>query len=147
MSKAPGSVDTYDGSGDWFKVYETGLCGSNPGSDGNWCSWQKDRLEFTIPENIPAGEYLVRAEHIGLHEAFQGRAQFYMECAQLKIEGSGIGTPQPLVQVSIVREIRFPRFGVKVFWCSGMREWRNLLTIVFVVDPWSLQGQRPRYPV
>lgn len=122
MSKAPGSVDTYDGSGDWFKVYETGLCGSNPGSDGNWCSWQKDRLEFTIPENIPAGEYLVRAEHIGLHEAFQGRAQFYMECAQLKIEGSGTGTPQPLVQVSIVREIRFPRFGVEVFWCSGMRE-------------------------
>ena len=100
MSKAPDSAATYDGSGDWFKAYETGLCGNSPGSDNNWCSWQKDRLEFTIPEKTPPGEYLVRAEHIGLHEAFQGRAQFYMECAQLKIEGPGGGDPKPLVKVS-----------------------------------------------
>jgi hypothetical protein len=81
MSKAPESgVATYDGSGDWFKVYEVGLCNANsPGNDGSWCSYQKDRLEFTIPTQIPAGEYLVRVEHIGLHEAFKDRAQFYME--------------------------------------------------------------------
>ncbi|KAI0009485.1 glycoside hydrolase family 61 protein [Xylariaceae sp. FL0662B] len=101
MSKAPESgVASYDGSGDWFKVYETGLCNpATPGNDASWCSWQKDRLEFTIPVETPPGEYLVRAEHIGLHEAFKDHAQFYMECAQLKIEGTGTGTPAPLVQI------------------------------------------------
>jgi hypothetical protein len=100
MSKAPGSVNSYDGSGDWFKVYETGLCGSKrPNIDGDWCTWQKDRIEFTIPQRIPPGEYLVRVEHIGIHESHVSRAQFYMECAQLKIEGSGGGSPGPLVKI------------------------------------------------
>ncbi|KAK8068471.1 hypothetical protein PG996_007583 [Apiospora saccharicola] len=99
MSKAPGSVASYDGSGDWFKAYETGLCKGNAASDGNWCSWQKDRLEFTIPAKTPPGEYLVRVEHIGLHEAHAGKAQFYMECAQLKIEGPGGGSPAPLAKI------------------------------------------------
>jgi len=99
MSKAPALAKDYDGSGDWFKVYEIGLCGTNPGSDGQWCSYNKDRIEFTIPEKIPPGEYLVRVEHIGLHEAFKGRAQFYMECTQLNIKGPGGGTPSPLVKI------------------------------------------------
>lgn len=99
MSKANGSVADYDGSGDWFKAWETGLCGRNPGQDSSWCSWQKDRLEFTVPEKIPPGEYLVRVEHIGLHEGHRGRAQFYIQCYQLKIDGPGGGTPGPLVKI------------------------------------------------
>jgi hypothetical protein len=99
MSKAPGSVNTYDGSGDWFKVYETGLCRGGGNVDGNWCSYNKDRLEFTIPQKTPPGEYLVRVEHIGLHEGHKNRAQFYIECAQLKIEGPGGGNPSPLVKI------------------------------------------------
>ncbi|GKT89513.1 cellulose-growth-specific protein [Colletotrichum tofieldiae] len=95
MSKAPGDLNSYDGSGDWFKVYETGLCGNNPSVDTNWCSWQKDRIEFTHPP----GNYLVRVEHIGIHESHVGKAQFYMECAHLKITGSGGGTPGPLVRI------------------------------------------------
>ncbi|GKT52526.1 polysaccharide monooxygenase Cel61a [Colletotrichum spaethianum] len=85
MSKVSGSLNGYDGSGDWFKVYETGLCG--------------DRIEFTIPNRIPPGDYLVRVEHIGLHEAHVGKAQFHMECAHLKITGSGGGAPGPLVKI------------------------------------------------
>ncbi|KAK0625068.1 glycoside hydrolase, partial [Bombardia bombarda] len=101
MSRAPdaGGVATYDGSGDWFKVYETGLCKGNAASDGNWCSYNKDRLEFTIPPKTPPGEYLVRVEHIGLHEGHKAKAQFYIECAQLKINGTGGGTPAPLVKI------------------------------------------------
>ena len=53
------------------------MCKGSPGQDGNWCLWQKDRIEVTVPGNIPPGEYLVRVEHIGLHEAEKGRAQFY----------------------------------------------------------------------
>ncbi|EAQ85642.1 hypothetical protein CHGG_06895 [Chaetomium globosum CBS 148.51] len=99
MSLAPNGVANYDGSGDWFKVYETGLCRGNAASDGNWCSYNKDRLEFVIPPKTPPGEYLVRVEHIGLHEGFKNRAQFYMECAQLKITGPGGGTPGPLAKI------------------------------------------------
>ncbi|GAB1321097.1 Cellulose-growth-specific protein [Madurella fahalii] len=99
MSKAPNDVASYDGSGDWFKVYETGLCNGNAANDRNWCSYGKDRLEFTIPPKTPPGEYLVRIEHIGLHEGHRNRAQFYITCAQLKINGPGGGTPGPLVKI------------------------------------------------
>jgi len=95
ISKAPGSVASYDGSGDWVKVMESGLCQNNPGQDTAWCNWQKDRLEWTIQKSIPAGEYLVRVEHIGLHEGHVGKAQFYIECFQLKIESSGTGSLTP----------------------------------------------------
>ena len=99
MSKAPGSVADYDGSGDWFKAWEKGLCSGSPGQDGAWCLWQKDRIEFTVPKNVPPGEYLVRVEHIGLHEGHVGKAQFYIECYQLKIEGPGGGNPSPLFKI------------------------------------------------
>jgi hypothetical protein len=59
MSKAPGDVASYDGSGDWFKAYENGYSGS-ASVDKSWGTWQKDRIEFTIPADIPNGEYLVR---------------------------------------------------------------------------------------
>ncbi|KAF2743548.1 lytic polysaccharide monooxygenase [Sporormia fimetaria CBS 119925] len=100
ISKAPGAVKDYDGSGEWVKVMENGLCNpSAPGQDTSWCNWQKDRLEWTIQQKIPPGEYLVRVEHIGLHEGHVGRAQFYIECYQLKIEGNGGGNPQPKVRI------------------------------------------------
>lgn len=101
MSMAPNGTlaKDYDGSGDWFKAYEIGLCGSNPGQDGNWCTWQKDRIEYTIPPKTPPGEYLVRVEHIGLHEGHKNKAQFYMECTQLRISGDGGGAPSPLVKI------------------------------------------------
>jgi len=35
MSKAPNGVANYDGSGDWFKVYETGLSRGNAAVDSN----------------------------------------------------------------------------------------------------------------
>ncbi|KAF2024284.1 hypothetical protein EK21DRAFT_104770 [Setomelanomma holmii] len=85
ISKAPGAVRDYDGSGDWVKAMASGL--NNPSSPG------------TIQQNIPAGEYLVRVEHIGLHEVHVGKAQFYIECYQLKIESSGTGKPGPTVKI------------------------------------------------
>ncbi|EFQ36423.1 fungal cellulose binding domain-containing protein [Colletotrichum graminicola] len=99
MSKAPGDLNSYDGSGDWFKVFESGLCGSNPSVDTDWCTWQKDRIEFTLPAATPPGDYLVRVEHIAIHEGHVGKAQFYMECAHIKVTGNGAGTPGPLVKI------------------------------------------------
>ncbi|TLS28025.1 hypothetical protein PpBr36_02027 [Pyricularia pennisetigena] len=99
MSKAPDLVSNYDGSGNWFKAAEMGLCGGRANEDTAWCTWQKDRIEFTIPQRTPPGEYLVRVEHLAIHESHAGKGQFYMECAQFKVEGSGGGTPGPLVKI------------------------------------------------
>ncbi|KAK6433505.1 hypothetical protein LTR95_010316 [Oleoguttula sp. CCFEE 5521] len=100
MSKATGGdVASYGGEGDWFKVFESGIVSGDGTTDTDWASWQKDRIEFTIPEDTPSGEYLVRPEHIGLHKAHVGKAQFYMECAQLRVSGGGSGSPSPLVKI------------------------------------------------
>ncbi|KAF2671583.1 hypothetical protein BT63DRAFT_467679 [Microthyrium microscopicum] len=99
MSKAPGNASTYDGSGDWFKIFEAGVCGSNPHNDGDWCTWYKPMIEATIPLSTPPGDYLVRPEQIGLHQAQDGKAQFYMECAQIRVTGTGGGKPGPTVKI------------------------------------------------
>ncbi|KAM5345100.1 hypothetical protein ACJ41O_010962 [Fusarium nematophilum] len=99
MSKAPGDVTSYAGDGDWFKIHEEGLCDSSDIKSTSWCTWDKDRISFTVPADTPAGEYLVRAEHIGLHGAHNGEAEFYYACAQVKVTGSGSGTPSPTVKI------------------------------------------------
>lgn len=67
MSKAPtGDVKSYDGSGDWFKIGETGVCNeSGDFTKDAWCTYDKNTLTATIPKDTPSGEYLMRFEHIG----------------------------------------------------------------------------------
>ncbi|GKT42933.1 uncharacterized protein ColSpa_03114 [Colletotrichum spaethianum] len=67
MSKAPSTAKTYEGDGDWFKVYE----------ENAWCTSDKDIIEFTVPKDTPDGEYLVRVEHIPVHGTHVGQAEFY----------------------------------------------------------------------
>ncbi|GAQ03201.1 probable endo-beta-1,4-glucanase D [Aspergillus lentulus] len=101
MSKAPGDVKSYDGSGDWFKVHQEGLCADTSKGivDEDWCTWGKDTASFKIPEDLPAGQYLVRVEHIGLHRGFSGNSEFYFTCAQIEVTGSGSGSPSPVVKI------------------------------------------------
>ncbi|KAK7189328.1 endoglucanase II [Paraphaeosphaeria sporulosa] len=78
--------DAGPGSG-WFKIAEDGLDSSG--------KWGVDRLianggvqTITIPQCIAPGQYLLRGELIALHGASSsGGAQFYMECAQINIQG------------------------------------------------------------
>ncbi|KAI4852836.1 hypothetical protein E4T45_04557 [Aureobasidium sp. EXF-8846] len=97
LSKAPGSVKSYDGSGDWFKVQQDLLCKSGNAQalkNDAWCIWKKNNIEFTVPNNIPDGEYLVRSEHIAIHGAHDKQAEFYYSCAQIKVQG-GKGNSVP----------------------------------------------------
>lgn len=78
MSKAPTTAQAYEGDGDWFKIFEESTC--NPSGDFGkdaWCTWDKDNVSFQIPAGTPDGEYLIRAEHIGVHGAHDGQAEFY----------------------------------------------------------------------
>ncbi|KAF5010834.1 hypothetical protein FDECE_3007 [Fusarium decemcellulare] len=104
MSKAPEGTEASDylGDGDWFKVYE--LSTSKITDEGlQWATYVNNQgihnFTFTLPDELPSGTYLMRAEHVGLHGAgSKGGAQFYIGCAQLTVEGSGTGKPSPVVQ-------------------------------------------------
>lgn len=69
MSRAPNdNVKAYDGSGDWFKIFQEGVCSSSGDFTTNaWCTWDRNWIAATVPKNTPSGEYLMRFEHIGVH--------------------------------------------------------------------------------
>lgn len=91
-----------DGSAPWFKIYENSWNKNPAGSVGDDDFWgTKDMndccglIVVTIPEDIPAGDYLLRAEVVALHTAGgAGGAQFYMTCYQITVEGGGSASPE-----------------------------------------------------
>ncbi|KAF1949012.1 hypothetical protein CC80DRAFT_581957 [Byssothecium circinans] len=95
----PDTAAEYDGSGDWTKIYSGTT--SNISSAG--LKWSTDAISsfvFDLPAELPAGEYLVRAEGLALHSAGSaGGAQWYIACAQVKVTGSGSGTLSPSVKI------------------------------------------------
>ncbi|KAF1996382.1 lytic polysaccharide monooxygenase [Amniculicola lignicola CBS 123094] len=104
MAKAPDSanLNTWEASGNvWFKAAKIDAV-QGPGGLGSgestWPAYKKATVEFTIPKNVPSGNYLVRVESIALHQASSaGGAQIYLSCAQVQVTGGGNGTPGPLV--------------------------------------------------
>ncbi|KAH7029882.1 fungal cellulose binding domain-containing protein [Microdochium trichocladiopsis] len=100
MSRAPNdNVKAYDGSGDWFKIKQEGVCNSGGDFTTNaWCTWDRNYLTAVIPKDVPSGEYLVRFEHIGVHRSHVNQPEHYTSCVQVKVQGGGSGTPGPLVK-------------------------------------------------
>jgi hypothetical protein len=99
MAKVPSgkTAATFDGSGAvWFKVYSQGATFSS--GQMTFASSGKTQVTFPIPKSLPSGEYLLRVEHIALHSAGStGGAQFYISCAQIKVENGGSGSPGPMI--------------------------------------------------
>lgn len=120
MSKAAsGTAQDYDGSGDWFKVYS--LTTSSITDEGlQWATYVDGGISnftFALPADLAAGEYLMRAEHIALHGAgSEGGAQFYMGCAQLKVEGSGTSTPTDVVSIPGVYTGTEPGILINIYY-------------------------------
>ncbi|KAH6675255.1 glycosyl hydrolase family 61-domain-containing protein [Plectosphaerella plurivora] len=90
---------TGDGTGAiWTKIAEDGYDGT---------SWAVDKLiankglaDFTLPESLAAGQYLIRQEIIAHHESdasFAANpargAQFYPSCVQVEVTGGGSAVP------------------------------------------------------
>ncbi|KAF6750394.1 glycoside hydrolase family 61 protein [Ephemerocybe angulata] len=78
----------------WFKIDQQ----AKKPDGGDW--YQADLMQggkgtASIPSNIAPGNYLMRHEIIALHLGqSMGGAEFYPSCSQLKIGGSGTGTPK-----------------------------------------------------
>lgn len=100
MSKVEDAA-TADGSSEFFKIYENTwkkAPGSTQGDNDYWgtkdMNYNCGKLDFTIPEDIAPGDYLLRAEAIALHAASSsGGAQHYVTCYQLTVTGDGTATP------------------------------------------------------
>jgi hypothetical protein len=96
MYPCPNGFSSCDGKGEnWFKIDELGYYGSDGklGSE-DWGTGEVLRkLEWSskIPESLKAGDYLIRHELLALHQA--NTPQFYPECAQLSVTGSGSASP------------------------------------------------------
>ncbi|EMD35431.1 glycoside hydrolase family 61 protein [Gelatoporia subvermispora B] len=83
-------------SSTWFKIWEDPPVFENGALV--FPSQTIDEITFTIPKNLPSGQYLLRGEQIALHVAESyGGAQFYIGCAQLNVVDGGDGTPGPTV--------------------------------------------------
>jgi hypothetical protein len=89
-----GAFASCDGSGaNWFKIDGVGLVSGTVGN-GQWGpGLVMDTLAWTttIPANLKAGNYLIRHELMAIHQA--NTPQFYPECGQLQVTGSGTAVP------------------------------------------------------
>jgi len=110
LYKCAGAFASCDGSGaGWFKIDEAGFKGDGVKVflDGEKPSgWEIAKLvgggkewSSTIPAGLAAGNYLLRHELIALHQA--NAPQFYPECAQLVISGSGTAIPDASFKAAI----------------------------------------------
>ncbi|KAF6810794.1 glycoside hydrolase family 61 protein [Colletotrichum sojae] len=85
----------------WFKIDQMGLWGNNLNSE-NWGTaivLKQLKWSSKIPRNLKPGNYLIRHELLALHQAHT--PQFYAECAQIVVEGSGTAQPPSSVLKSI----------------------------------------------
>ncbi|GLB44354.1 putative glycoside hydrolase family 61 protein [Lyophyllum shimeji] len=126
LGKAPDTAASWDGSGaNWFKIAEWGAK-YNP---FGFTDVGMNQLTTTIPKDTPSGEYLVRAEQIGLHVI---PPESFMSCAQIKIVNGGSGNP---MKVSIPGYIKESDSSVNVniyppdtptsYTCPGPAVWRG----------------------
>jgi len=98
LSKVPEGQDvtTYDGSGEWVKIYTLGLdiipTNNNP---VHWLAYNYQKLTgrvvFNIPAQTPAGQYLLRVDLVNTGLKYdnsdsQVPAQLYPGCAQILVE-------------------------------------------------------------
>nr|CCA94930.1 putative glycoside hydrolase family 61 [uncultured eukaryote] len=102
MYKCAGAFTSCDGSGaGWFKIDQMGMT-APPLTGTNWgTAVVFATLKWTsrIPATLAPGNYLIRHELLALHQA--DTPQFYAECAQLAVTGSGTATPSGSYLASI----------------------------------------------
>ncbi|KAK0662085.1 glycosyl hydrolase family 61-domain-containing protein, partial [Cercophora samala] len=102
----------------WFKVAEQGLNNGvwavdNMISNGGW-------HYFDMPSCVAPGHYLMRVELLALHSAsVRGAAQFYMECAQIEVTGSGTNTGSNFVSFPGAYTADHPGILVSIYDLQG----------------------------
>lgn len=77
----------------WTKIAEAGVVSGPANTEGVWAT---DKLRenggvnsATIPFSIAPGKYVLRNELIALHRAHLSEPEFYMQCGNIEVTGSG----------------------------------------------------------
>ncbi|KAH6850774.1 glycosyl hydrolase family 61-domain-containing protein [Chaetomium sp. MPI-CAGE-AT-0009] len=98
----------------WFKIAHRGV------NNGVWAvdemisnnGWHY----FDVPSCVAPGQYLMRVELLALHSASApGGAQFYMECAQVEITGSGTNSGSNFVSFPGAYPANHPGIVVSIY--------------------------------
>ncbi|KAK0611230.1 glycosyl hydrolase family 61-domain-containing protein [Immersiella caudata] len=118
LAKANNAASTGTSGLRWFKIAEAGLNGRTWAVDtmianGGW-------HYFDMPTCVAPGDYLLRVELLALHSAsaYQG-AQFYMECAQIRVTGSGTNTGSDTVSFPGAYAQNHPGIQLNIYDASG----------------------------
>ncbi|KAI1129151.1 glycoside hydrolase family 61 protein [Nemania abortiva] len=110
MSKAPTTAAEYDGSGDWFKIYDWG-----PKFGGGQAQWtMTGSYSGTIPKCIPDGEYLLRIQSLAIHNP-GATPQWYISCGQVSVSGGGTTTPSPTVKIPGAFKATDPGYTANIY--------------------------------
>ncbi|KAI0107142.1 glycoside hydrolase family 61 protein [Nemania sp. FL0031] len=110
MSKAPTTAAEYDGSGDWFKIYDWG-----PKFGGGQAQWtMTSSYTGTIPKCIPNGEYLLRIQSLAIHNP-GATPQWYISCGQITVSGGGTTTPSPTVKIPGAFKATDPGYTANIY--------------------------------
>ena len=102
LYKCAGDFKSCDGSQKgWFKIDQMGMTAPPLSGKawGNGIIYSKKQWESKIPASLAPGNYLIRHELIALHQA--NTPQFYPECAQITVTGSGTASPGAAYLASI----------------------------------------------
>jgi lytic cellulose monooxygenase (C1-hydroxylating) len=75
----------------WTKIEESGFDGGKWATDVMLSNGKRSYVR--IPQGLKAGNYVLRHEAIALHGARNQDAQFYPQCINLKVTGSGSAVP------------------------------------------------------
>lgn len=77
----------------WTKIAESGLVSGPANTQGIWATdvlRQNGGINTaTIPKSIAPGKYVLRNELIALHRAHINEPEFYMQCGNIEVTGSG----------------------------------------------------------
>jgi len=133
MYKCAGAFSACDGkSKGWFKIDQMGMT-APPLTGTSWGTaiiYAKLAWTSTIPKNLAPGNYLIRHELLALHQS--NTPQFYPECAQLVVTGSGTGVPSGNYLASIPAYATATDPGVRIdiysstattYTCPGPDVW------------------------
>jgi lytic cellulose monooxygenase (C1-hydroxylating) len=92
LAPCPGDCTKVDkGVLKWTKIEERGYDGGQWATDVMMTGNKKSFVR--IPNGLKAGAYVLRHEAIALHTAQSQEAQFYPQCVNLKVTGSGTALP------------------------------------------------------
>ncbi|KAI0440681.1 glycoside hydrolase family 61 protein [Xylaria telfairii] len=110
MSKAPGTAAEYDGSGDWFKIFDW-----DPKFGNGQAQWtMTGTYSGNIPKCIADGEYLLRIQSLAIHNP-GATPQWYISCGQVKISGGGSKTPSPTAKIPGAFKATDPGYTANIY--------------------------------